>query len=61
MKPITVWLRFDDKTKRWNLNHIKDGHITAVKPIGTPEQTKAWDNETWAFEHRYLDKNNKII
>ena len=61
MKPITVWLRFDDKTKRWNHNHIEDGHITANKPTGNKEQNRSWGAGTWMFRHKYLDSNYKVI
>ena len=63
MKDITVWLKFDVNTQKWNHNHIKDGHvpINSNKPIGTPEQTKIWDKSTWIFQYKHIDENQKVI
>lgn len=63
MKPITVWLRLDEKKQQWNHNHIEDGHVPIVstKPIGTPHQTKVWSKGTWSFQHKHLDMNNTVV
>jgi hypothetical protein len=64
MKPITIWKRFDDKTRRFEFNHIEDGHISPLirepKPIGT-YQRKAWKNALWVHFPARLNDQNEVV
>lgn len=62
MKPITIWLRFDKETGRFEHNHIEDGHTENLNaPIGRcPEQARMWKGGRWLAWHGYLDDSNCV-
>ena len=60
MKPVTVWTRFNENSQQWEHNHIEDGHVNGVKPLGTESQTNNWAKGIWTQEYKHLD-NNKVV
>lgn len=59
MRKITEWYRFDDKTRKYEFNHIEDGHIpyTQSNPIPISEfQKQSWKNVLWIRKHLNLEK-----
>lgn len=60
-KQVTVWYKLDEKTEKYKLNHIDNGHVLEDGPAPTSEeQAKAWKDATWKKEHRIM-VNNKIM
>jgi len=53
---VTVWYRINKKGEQLH-NHIEDGWIEGDYPLPVnPEYVnqKAWGNEKWEWEHKYL-------
>ena len=55
MKPITVWLCQDTKTKLFNHSHIEDGHITSQYPTVKLPSQNVQNSSTWQRIHAYIN------
>ena len=45
---ITVWERYNHKKKKWEHNHISDGHDENPIPTGiSKNQKQSWKGSTW--------------
>ena len=48
-KEVTGWYTVKEvdgeKIRTWN--HLSDGYLEADKPVGTDEQNKKWNKQTW--------------
>ncbi len=54
-KQITIWESWDQKTDRWNHNHIEDGWVEGSKPTPkSKEQKKPWSGQAWKKEFGWL-------
>lgn len=57
MTPITIWKRFNDRRRAFELNHIEDGHapIEQREPKArSEEQARSWKGALWVRFHGYL-------
>lgn len=57
MKPVTLWYR---EVKKWEFNHLEDGHSHRDCPHAKFDSQKQWAKETWKREFGYLDENGKV-
>lgn len=63
MKPITIWKRFNDVTRRFEHNHVEDGYAPSEQrvPAGKFEhQTRDWANGLWVKFYAHIE-NGRIV
>lgn len=56
-KPVTAWARFADVGRRFEHNHIEDGHAKGGVHEPTPkfpEQARSWKGALWTKKLGYL-------
>jgi hypothetical protein len=60
-KPVTIWERYNPKKKRYELNHIEDGHWNgSTPPARSNEQKVKWKGAYWRKKFGYL-ADGKVV
>jgi hypothetical protein len=49
--PVTAWLRWNEKDKKYEFNHLEDGRADGLDPTGT---NPSWKNGKWFKVYGYL-------
>ena len=60
MKPVTVWRRWNPKSKEWEHNHIEDGHASTVTPTPRFPAQQTWNDSYWWRAHKWLTENGEV-
>ncbi len=63
MKKVTIWERLNDKSGRWEHNHMVDGHShdNEAPTASNALQKRSWSGATWRATAAHIDDNNVVI
>lgn len=62
MRPVTCWLRYDEKRGVWKHNHIEFGRAEGCVPTPqSEEQAKSWPSAKWAKTYAFINENSEIV
>lgn len=62
MEPVTKWKRWNDLERRWEHNHIEDGHIPYGQESPQPRfpAQRSWKGARWLKLCCYLNERGQI-
>lgn len=53
--PVTIWFKHNDQYRRWDFNHLSDGHEQGMRPKPKhPDQATAWGKGGWDARHKWM-------
>lgn len=64
LPPVTVWFRWNAEARRFELNHLEDGHVPAAQERPTPQckiHESLWARGRWkALPARLMATNRRL-